>query len=156
MIDVARTPRCDRVRARASLAPDGELSVLEQRLVDAHLARCAGCRAFARAVAAVAVELRAAGALRPERRFALPAAVARRTSYARAARAAGTVAAVAAMAFGIALRAPLPAGDVGASSPGAAGASAAEQAIRQARREGLPAAVSYSDRPGRSFGSQPA
>ena len=156
MIDPARTPRCDRVRARASLAPDGELSVLEQRLVAAHLARCADCRAFSTDVAAVAAELRAARALRPGRRFALPAAAARRTAYARA-RAVGAVAVVAAMAFGIALRAPLPAGEDGVSTPDATAASAgAEQTIRQLRREALLAPVLYSDRPARSFGNQPA
>jgi anti-sigma factor RsiW len=46
----------------AALAPDGELAVLERRLLDAHLAHCARCRAFAQQVAAVAAAVRGAAA----------------------------------------------------------------------------------------------
>jgi ferric-dicitrate binding protein FerR (iron transport regulator) len=38
---------CDRARHWASLRLDGELSELEAALLDAHLERCPGCRAFA-------------------------------------------------------------------------------------------------------------
>lgn len=51
---------CDRVRAQVSLRLDGELSQLESRMLDAHLARCAECRAYEAAIAAVTRELRAA------------------------------------------------------------------------------------------------
>jgi predicted anti-sigma-YlaC factor YlaD len=36
--------RCERARFRASLRLDNELSELEGALLDAHLARCAGCQ----------------------------------------------------------------------------------------------------------------
>src|SRR3954449_5655027 len=54
---------CDRARQLASLRLDGELSELEAALLDAHLARCAGCSAFATAGANIAAALRA---LEPE------------------------------------------------------------------------------------------
>jgi predicted anti-sigma-YlaC factor YlaD len=38
---------CERARVWASLAPDGELSSFELRLLAAHVARCDHCRAFA-------------------------------------------------------------------------------------------------------------
>src|SRR3954451_17840385 len=37
----------ERARQSASLRVDGELSELEETLLDAHLGRCADCRAFA-------------------------------------------------------------------------------------------------------------
>ena len=49
---------CDRAREWSSLRLDGELSQLEQALLDAHLARCADCRAFALATEAHTFELR--------------------------------------------------------------------------------------------------
>jgi len=54
--------RCERALAWAALAPDEELAVIERRLLDAHLAHCARCRAFAQQVAAVAAALRGAAA----------------------------------------------------------------------------------------------
>jgi predicted anti-sigma-YlaC factor YlaD len=42
----ASRPSCDRTRALLSRKLDGALSELELRAVDAHTARCAGCRAF--------------------------------------------------------------------------------------------------------------
>ena len=38
---------CDRARAWAALAPDGELSELERKLLDAHVVRCGACSRFA-------------------------------------------------------------------------------------------------------------
>jgi anti-sigma factor RsiW len=38
---------CDRVRAQVSLELDGELSQLEQRMLSAHLERCADCARYA-------------------------------------------------------------------------------------------------------------
>jgi predicted anti-sigma-YlaC factor YlaD len=111
-MDMRRHPTgvlCERARTWAALAPDGELSELERKLLDAHLQRCAACGLFAVQVARTASELRAA-ALEP-----LPAPVRipvwrRRPVYARV-RTVGAAAAVAAMALGIAARAPLDTSD---------------------------------------------
>jgi len=97
---------CDRARAWAALAPDGELSEIERKLLGAHLARCQTCEAFAADVAAVAE------ALTRERLTPLSHPISmvwwrRRTGYARI-RALGAVAAVALMAIGVASRSPLP------------------------------------------------
>lgn len=51
---------CERAREQVSLSLDGELSQLEHRLLDAHLARCAACGAYAADVAAVTEQMRAA------------------------------------------------------------------------------------------------
>jgi ferric-dicitrate binding protein FerR (iron transport regulator) len=101
----SRSVLCDRARAWAALAPDSELSELERKLLGAHLDRCHACAEFAVEVAAVAASLRAA-ALQP-----LPKPVSvpvwrRRPVYARV-QAIGAAAAVAAMALGVASRAPL-------------------------------------------------
>jgi anti-sigma factor RsiW len=50
---------CERSRAFVSLALDGELAELEQRMLDAHLARCAPCRDDARELVAIAAAVRA-------------------------------------------------------------------------------------------------
>jgi predicted anti-sigma-YlaC factor YlaD len=107
-----RHPRgvlCDRARAWAALAPDGELSELERKLLDSHLHRCVSCADFAVRVAAVAAELRAAS-LQPLPRPVSVPVWRRRQAYARV-RAVGAAAAVAAMALGIAARAPLSTGE---------------------------------------------
>jgi hypothetical protein len=106
---MTRFPRgilCERARSWAALAPDNELAELERKLLDAHLARCAGCRRFAERVAAVAEALRRESL----QQLSYPVSVPfwrRRAVYARF-RAAGAAAAVAAMALGVAARAPLP------------------------------------------------
>jgi hypothetical protein len=51
---------CERARFWASLRLDGELSELEAALLDAHLARCAGCRGVAGGFDASTIALRAA------------------------------------------------------------------------------------------------
>jgi predicted anti-sigma-YlaC factor YlaD len=51
---------CERARFWASLRLDGELSELEGALLDAHLARCAGCRAVADGFGASTTTLRSA------------------------------------------------------------------------------------------------
>jgi hypothetical protein len=66
---------CERARFWASLRLDGELSELEGALLDAHLARCAGCRAVADGFDASTLALRSA----PLERLA-PVAVASRRS----------------------------------------------------------------------------
>ena len=100
---------CERARTWAALAPDGELSELERKLLDAHVRRCAACAHFAVEVAAVAGELRAA-ALQPLPRPLTVPIWRRRPVYARF-RTVGAAAAVAVMALGIASRAPLPVGE---------------------------------------------
>jgi anti-sigma factor RsiW len=51
---------CERARFWASLRLDGELSELEGALLDAHLARCAGCRELAAGFDASTAALRSA------------------------------------------------------------------------------------------------
>jgi predicted anti-sigma-YlaC factor YlaD len=51
---------CERVRMQISLELDGELSMLEKRMLDAHLVRCEGCRAYADEVVCFTGELRSA------------------------------------------------------------------------------------------------
>jgi predicted anti-sigma-YlaC factor YlaD len=51
---------CERARFWASLRLDGELSELEGALLDAHLARCAGCQAVAEGFGASTIVLRSA------------------------------------------------------------------------------------------------
>jgi hypothetical protein len=107
-MDMARHPTgvlCERARGWAALAPDGELSELERKLLDAHLQRCHACGYFAVQVAAVAAELREA-ALQPLPRPVSVPIWRRRPIYARV-RAVGAAAAVAVMALGVASRAPL-------------------------------------------------
>ena len=100
---------CERARTWAALAPDGELSELERKLLDAHLQRCAACGHFALEVAAVAAELRAAAPQQLSQPLVVPI-WRRRPVYARV-RAVGAAAAVAVMALGIAARAPLSSSD---------------------------------------------
>jgi len=54
-----RRTLCERARTWAALAPDGELSSFERRLLDAHLDRCTECGSFAASVAAVSTAIRA-------------------------------------------------------------------------------------------------
>jgi predicted anti-sigma-YlaC factor YlaD len=58
---------CERVRGQVSVLLDGELSQLEQRMVAAHLERCAGCQAFEATVRSFTEELRAAAPEVPRR-----------------------------------------------------------------------------------------
>jgi predicted anti-sigma-YlaC factor YlaD len=101
---------CDRARAWAALAPDGELSELEHKLLDAHLARCAQCEAFAADVTALADTLRHEQLVKLSHPLAISAWSRRRSNYGRL-RAVGAAAAVALMAVGITARAPLPSDD---------------------------------------------
>jgi hypothetical protein len=133
--------------------------VLERRLLDAHLARCAACRLFADDVAAVAADLRAAAAERPRRRLVLPAAAPRRPLGARV-RAVASVAAVAAMALGIAERTPYgEQTERPARTPRAAPADVAQaelHTLRLLRREAQMSRISSPGRPAGAFGNQPA
>ena len=56
---------CERARARASLAVDGELSQVGQASLRAHVGRCAACAEFALGLEALTKELRAAPLERP-------------------------------------------------------------------------------------------
>jgi predicted anti-sigma-YlaC factor YlaD len=56
--DVVRTQVCERARTWVSLSLDGELSELERRLLDAHVARCSACGAFAAELEGVVAGLR--------------------------------------------------------------------------------------------------
>lgn len=56
---------CMRAREAASLRLDGELSELEELRLDLHLHDCGACRAYAREIAAIAEELRAASLEQP-------------------------------------------------------------------------------------------
>src|SRR5512133_1831027 len=61
----AISQRCERARNWASLRADGELSELEGALLEAHVARCPSCAAFACGFAGVAGALRASDLERP-------------------------------------------------------------------------------------------
>ncbi len=61
---VTQSVVCDRVRAQVSLELDSELSHLERRMMDAHLARCSDCRSFQADIGDFTRELREA---EPER-----------------------------------------------------------------------------------------
>jgi len=43
-METSRSAACERARIWASLLPDGELSLFERRLLDAHCVRCGNCR----------------------------------------------------------------------------------------------------------------
>jgi anti-sigma factor RsiW len=71
---VSTSVRCERARQWTSLRLDGELSALEDQLLERHLATCASCHAFAARVEAGTALLRGAPPETPRRRFrALPA-----------------------------------------------------------------------------------
>jgi predicted anti-sigma-YlaC factor YlaD len=57
-VNPSRGQLCDRARRWASLKLDGELSELENALLDSHLSRCAACRGFALEAQGIAAELR--------------------------------------------------------------------------------------------------
>src|SRR3954469_38247 len=52
--------QCERARSWTSLRVDGEFSGLQSALLDAHLRRCRGCRAFARGTEDLAAALASA------------------------------------------------------------------------------------------------
>jgi hypothetical protein len=65
--------RCERARQWSSLRADGELSELEEALLDKHLASCAACSAFDDRLQTASELLRAAPAEAPSVRFRMPA-----------------------------------------------------------------------------------
>jgi predicted anti-sigma-YlaC factor YlaD len=83
-------PVCERARCFACLAPDGELTDLQEKFLTFHLADCAACREFAEGVASTTATIRATAPVEaPELR--IPRAPRRRLS-ARALPAAAAVA----------------------------------------------------------------
>jgi predicted anti-sigma-YlaC factor YlaD len=68
---------CERVRGQVSLRLDAELSQLEDRMLEAHLLRCADCREFETEVAEFTTELREA----PFEPFTRPVVVPRRRGF---------------------------------------------------------------------------
>ncbi len=63
---------CERARTWAALAPDGELSQLEVRLLQAHLDRCPGCARVAVDIEAISEAIRTAPLEPPPAQIALP------------------------------------------------------------------------------------
>lgn len=57
---LTRSIVCDRVRAQISLGLDGELSELESRMLEAHVARCEECAAYEADVVSLTALLREA------------------------------------------------------------------------------------------------
>ena len=158
MTPFATDPLCDRARTWAALAPDGELSELEDQLLQAHLTRCAACSRFAVEALSIASELRAASFEPLARPVAIPTS-AIRPSLDRV-RAVGAGLAVAVMALGIASRAPVTNSDrrpVEAPRIGDFSADQAEQQLlRDERRQAVAVGDAFADRLARRFGDRPA
>jgi predicted anti-sigma-YlaC factor YlaD len=85
---------CARAREWASLRLDGQLSDFEEVLLEAHLARCDDCRAFAASISDLTAALRAAPLEQPELAFEAPRTTRGRTFALRAVSAAAAVAVV--------------------------------------------------------------
>ena len=83
--------RCDRARQWISLRLDGELSDFEQALLDAHLADCGDCAAFAGDVSSITGRLRSAPLESLSRPIVLPS---RRRAFLRPVRVGAAAAAV--------------------------------------------------------------
>lgn len=77
----AHSRACERARTWAALAPDGELSMLEVRLLQAHLERCPACARVATDIEAISAAIRSAPLEPPPDQIALP--VLRRRSVLR-------------------------------------------------------------------------
>ena len=71
---MSRGTSCQKARRFAALAPDGELSEFEERLLAAHLGSCPSCRSFAADVADVTGALRLAPLEQPRRTVAVRSA----------------------------------------------------------------------------------
>ncbi len=99
MTRVYRSSTCERSRAWAALTVDGELSLLEHRLLESHLARCPVCAAFAADVGGVTAALRSQPLEVPSSAVMTPLRQKRRRK-ARRLPAAGKAAAFAAVAVG--------------------------------------------------------
>lgn len=150
---------CERARSSAALAPDGELSELEQKLLDSHLTRCAACSRFAVEVAAVAVDLRTSDLVPLPRPVRIPT-WRRRPVYAGF-RGVAAAAAVAVMAVGIASRAPLATSDRESLQlprvvDFSGGDAAEQQTLLNTGSYTIATQRAMRNRPARHFGNQPA
>ena len=150
---------CDRARSWAALAPDGELSELERKLLDSHLTRCSACSCFAVEVAALAADLRATELEPLPRPVSIPTWH-RRPVYARF-RGVAAAAAVAVMALGIASRAPLATSDRESLQQArvidfSGGDAVEQQTLLNTRTYTLASQRATRNRPARHFGNQPA
>jgi anti-sigma factor RsiW len=134
---------CDRVRAQISLRLDGELSELEQRMLESHVARCEDCAAFEADVVATTRALREAPLVPLERPVVLRRP-ARRVSLARMQ--VGVAAALAVAVLGVVAQLG-PVAELGARSNEPAAASP----TRYATYEQLAREVKQIIRNGRSF-----
>jgi len=103
-----RNVDCEHARIWAALAPDGELSELEQRSLRSHLRVCGSCAGFAREAEGVASLLRSEELVRPSSITVVTRTPRRRVALAARARPIAAAAAVAVIAQGVATRAPLP------------------------------------------------
>lgn len=72
MTPAGHSRACERARTWAALAPDGELSQLEVRLLQAHLERCPACARVAVDIEAISEAIRAAPLEPPPAQIALP------------------------------------------------------------------------------------
>ena len=137
--------------------PDGELSELEGTLLRAHLARCGSCSRFAGDVAGITDALRAASFEQLSQPVTIP--MWRRRALARL-RTIGAAAAVAAMALGIASRAPVASSDRVPVQParvvGFSDDQAELQLLRRERREANEYAEMLRNISPRRFGDRPA
>jgi predicted anti-sigma-YlaC factor YlaD len=124
---------CDRTRDLVSSALDGRLHDLERRFLEAHLARCPDCKAFADESAWFTSVLRTAEVLRPVAPIVIPRR--RRALPLRAVSSAAAAAIVLVLAGNVALTAPVSAGPERAliGSGGSSSLLAAES-IRTLRR----------------------
>ena len=104
---------CERSREWISLRLDGELSELAEKMLESHLARCAGCRAFESDAVATTRLVRTASLELPEQPIALPRG--RRLAFVRPAGAAAATAA--AVALGLAAFLNLPSSGTLAAAP---------------------------------------
>lgn len=68
----AQSRACERARAWAALAPDGELSMLELRLLQSHVERCPGCARVAADIEAISAAIRSAPLEPPPTQITLP------------------------------------------------------------------------------------
>jgi anti-sigma factor RsiW len=104
---------CDRVREWASLRLDGELSELEEALLEKHLEGCAACAAFDAGLRTSTELLRTAPLARPSAAFEVPAAGRRRVRLSRVLAVASVLGAAAlGSVVGSSLDRPAPSSDV--------------------------------------------